>query len=133
MWLVSLQENFAEVEIFELQMRTERKIFFRPILFVSPLCPCPMRKISLATSEKCEWKSGFIGLQAKKTSVSCSEFQLVRNGLTLSKLRFSADSQSSYTNVSISRELGNVTLEKQSNVEVEESSFTANVFVITQN
>ena len=52
--------NFTKVEIFELQMRTERKIFFRPILFVSPLCACPMCKISLATSEKCEWKSGLM-------------------------------------------------------------------------
>ena len=34
------------------------KIFFRPVLFVLPLCACPMRKISLATSEKREWKSG---------------------------------------------------------------------------
>ena len=32
-WLVSLWENFAEVEIFELPMRTERKIFF--VLFYS--------------------------------------------------------------------------------------------------
>ena len=40
-------------------MRTKRKIFFRPILFVSPLCACPMRKISLTPSEKREWKSGF--------------------------------------------------------------------------
>ena len=39
-------------------MRTERKIFFLPILFVSPLCACPMGKISLATSEKREWRSG---------------------------------------------------------------------------
>ena len=59
-WLVSLWENFAEVEIFELQMRTEWKIFYRPVLFVSPLCACPMRKISLATSEKREWKSGLM-------------------------------------------------------------------------
>ena len=43
----------------KIQMRKERKIFFRPVLFVSPLCACPMRKISLATSEKREWKSGF--------------------------------------------------------------------------
>ena len=28
------------------------------VLFVSPLCACPMRKILLATSEKREWKSG---------------------------------------------------------------------------
>ena len=40
-------------------MRTEQKIFFRPVLFISSLCACPMRKISLATSEKREWKSGF--------------------------------------------------------------------------
>ena len=40
-------------------MRTQRKIVFRPVLFISPLCACPMRKISLATSEKREWKSGF--------------------------------------------------------------------------
>ena len=33
-WLVSLWENFAEVEIFELQMRTGRKIFF-VVLFYS--------------------------------------------------------------------------------------------------
>ena len=46
--------------MFELRMRTERKIFFHPVLFVSPLCACPMRKISLATSEKREWKSGSI-------------------------------------------------------------------------
>ena len=57
--MVSLQENFVEVEIFELQIRTERKIFFRPVLFVSPLCACPMRKISLAKNEKPGWKSGF--------------------------------------------------------------------------
>ena len=44
--------------IFELQMRTEGKIFFLPVQFVSLLCACPMRKISLATSEKREWKSG---------------------------------------------------------------------------
>ena len=39
-------------------MRTVWKIFFRPVLFVSPLCACPMGKLSLATSEKREWKSG---------------------------------------------------------------------------
>ena len=33
----------------------------------------------------------------------------------------------------ISREFGNATRKKQSNFEVEESSFMANVFVITQN
>ena len=54
--LVSLQENFAEVEIFELQLRTERKIFFRSFI-VLPLCKCPIRKISLARSKKCEGKS----------------------------------------------------------------------------
>ena len=32
--------------------------YFRPVLFVSPLCSCPMRKIPLATSKKSEWKSG---------------------------------------------------------------------------
>ena len=58
-WLVSLQENFAEVEIFELQTWIERKIFSRPVLFVSPLCACPMWEISMATIEKLEWKSGF--------------------------------------------------------------------------
>ena len=31
---------------------------FRPVLFVPPLCACPLRKISLATSEKRESKSG---------------------------------------------------------------------------
>ena len=36
------------------------KDIFRPVLFFSPICACPMRKISLATSEKREWKSGFI-------------------------------------------------------------------------
>ena len=41
-------------------MQTEQKIFFRPVLFVSPLCACPMRKISLATSKKREWKSGLM-------------------------------------------------------------------------
>ena len=35
------------------------RIFFRPVLFVSPLCACPMQNISLATSKKREWKSGF--------------------------------------------------------------------------
>ena len=49
--------------MFELQMRTERKTFFRPVLFFSPLCACPMRKISLVTSEKREWKSGLMSLQ----------------------------------------------------------------------
>ena len=44
-------------------MRTERIIFFRPVLFVSPLCAGPMRKISLATSEKREWKSGVSSTQ----------------------------------------------------------------------
>ena len=41
------------------------RYFFRPDLFVSPLCACPVRKfrwglakISLGTSEMCEWKSG---------------------------------------------------------------------------
>ena len=44
--------------VFELQMWTERKIFFHPILLVSPICACSMRKILLATGERCEWKSG---------------------------------------------------------------------------
>ena len=34
-------------------------MLFRPLLFVSPLCACPIRKFLLATSEKREWKSGF--------------------------------------------------------------------------
>ena len=43
------ERKFPEVEIFELQMRTEQKVFFHPVLFVSPLCACPMREIWLAT------------------------------------------------------------------------------------
>ena len=31
---------------------------FCPILFVSSHLACPMGKISLATGERCEWKSG---------------------------------------------------------------------------
>ena len=31
--------------------------YFRPVLFVSQLCACPLRKILLVTSEKREWKS----------------------------------------------------------------------------
>ena len=57
--LVSIQENFAEAEIFCFQMRTEQKTFSRPILLVSPRCACPMRKISYATGKRPECKSGF--------------------------------------------------------------------------
>ena len=46
---------------------------------------------------------------------------------------FSANLPSFYTNLSISREFGNAARKKQSNFEAEESSFTTNVFVITQN
>ena len=48
-----------------------------------------------------------IGLQEKKNSASCSEFHLAQNDLDLRKMRFFANSSSSSTNVSISREFGN--------------------------
>ena len=57
--LVSFQENFAEVKIFELQLQTERLILFRPILLVSPNCACSMRKISRVTGKRCERRPGF--------------------------------------------------------------------------
>ena len=72
-------------------------------------------------------------VQAKKNSVSCSEFHLVQNGLNLRKMRFSANFPSSYTNINIGREFGSASRKKQSNFEAEESFFTANVFVIPQN
>ena len=60
--LASLHENFAEVEIFELKMQTKRKVFFA-VTLVTPLCAYHMPKFSLATSEKCEWKSGLIAIR----------------------------------------------------------------------
>ena len=51
-WLVSLQEKFAEFEIFELQMRTERKIFFCPTLLVTPLCAWSIWKIFTGNRQK---------------------------------------------------------------------------------
>ena len=35
------------------------KDIFCMILLVSPICACPVHKISLATAERCEWISGF--------------------------------------------------------------------------
>ena len=57
----------------------------------------------------------------------------MQNGLNLRKMRFSANFPSSYTKVSISRELGIATRKKENDFEVKESSYTVNVFVIMQN
>ena len=70
--LVSFHENFAEVEIHELQMQPERKIFFRSSLLVLPHYACPTRKNSLATGKKCEWKSGLrVHLHKRCTRFFC--------------------------------------------------------------
>ena len=39
------------------------------VLLVSPLCACPLRKTSLATSEKSEWKSGLIFITVRTQRV----------------------------------------------------------------
>ena len=68
-------------------MRTERKIFFRPLLLVSPLYAGPMRKCSLATSEKREWKSGLKVLDAlrptKMAQVFCASNAVCSKTMTL--------------------------------------------------
>ena len=51
--------KFSEIEISELQLRTERKIFFRLILLVSHCWTCSVRKNCWQQAKKCEWKLAF--------------------------------------------------------------------------
>ena len=61
------------------------KDIFSSCLFVSPLCACPMRKISLTTSEKREWKPGLTTGSDLKLTTTKNEWQRVKNECNVSE------------------------------------------------
>ena len=88
--------NFAEVEIFELQVRAKRRIFFLPFLFISPLCACPKDLLRMfeymLQSRESSWglpiyfidHSEFITVQCEKIlgranndEITCFEFDSI--------------------------------------------------------